>query len=524
MPSQPQSQPFGLSAAAFGAPSAAASAFPPRGNGFGLQHTATGATSVQPAHVDLTAVSRLQPTAQGTAFRFSAHDTQNSFSTASPDSASEQNQSLYDLDCSEMTISASESPHLSHDVSRGTLPSLEVLANVLKASSHECKKPVFSHIWRHLVHRCGSRAAAFIDLKLIFHLSTESGINLNDIEDCSDYLSVLFSSSVNDYISAISDPSARDDSSCISSAVPMPIAIFLREHQQHLLKFHLHKMFHAILAHVSSLSAKELTLAPRFAGRSSPQQLFDVAKIVGIPFDLSPEAVLSLVNPFDASASDAVAPAVAPAVVACNWDVNFCSGNHQHRWHPFEPFMFTGTNTVRFPNGPIHCPTLEKFGHGLATRGYLNFINSGFNNAWSVGLVPVSSLNDSSYLWNSSAAVIGYSYGGHGTRVRSFPSSFCSSARPLNVFVGVDVNIGTCSFYCDGHLISTDMIPPSMFPCAIAICGHSGRYDAASFITRTRAILFTNSMHTTSKYLLVLTLCVSSFPQCVHHIHFQRSC
>ena len=88
--------------------------------------------------------------------------------------------------------------------------------------------------------------------------------------------------------------------------------------------------------------------------------------------------------------------------------------------------------------------------------------------------LSLSSLRTSRYLWNGGASAISYTYNYHGSTLRAFPQGLVPTA-PVNVFVGVDAVAGTCSFYMNGSLLSTDTVPSSMFPCAIAICGHNGR-------------------------------------------------
>jgi hypothetical protein len=179
-----------------------------------------------------------------------------------------------------------------------------------------------------------------------------------------------------------------------------------------------------------------------------------------VPFGLSAAEVLLIVNPFELTSD-----LVVPNLIACQWDDSFCRGANQSGWR-HEMFTFNHSITVRFPSGPIHRPTSEIFGHDHQRKGYLNFeyvLNT--NSAWSVGLIPVALLRDSTYLWNSPSSgfgSIGYSYGGGGCRLRPFPQSVLSRSS-MKLFVGVDADAGTCSFYSDGHLISTDTVHKHLF-------------------------------------------------------------
>jgi hypothetical protein len=390
---------------------------------------------------------------------------------AAPDpSASEKK--LQDIDCSKMSIHAIESQISRHVVCAPMWPSLAVLAEVLKKTSAGNKKPLLSHLWRHLVLRCGSPAAALTDFDLIFHLSSQSPGDLKDVEDFSDYLSATLDTALADYIGFIRGLTADQDWNGIPLLIPSSVAAFLQTHNKSLLKLHLHKMYHAVLGVLSSRSSGISTCASSLAGQTSIELYIEASSVVGAPFGLDAEEVLLVVNPFDS----ALATMTTSSCVACQWDVAFCNGSNQDGWGQGGVFQFTGSNSVRFPSGPIHCPTAEKFGDGHTQKGYLSFdYLAGTNEAWSVGLVPVSSLRNSRYLWNGAASVIGYSLGGHGSTVRLFPQRLVPN-DPLNVFVGVDAVAGTCSFYMNGRLLSTDTVPSIMFPCVIAICGHSGRY------------------------------------------------
>ena len=389
--------------------------------------------------------------------------------SAAPNPITSDNK-VQDLDCSKMSIRAAES-QISHRVmSSPVWPSFAVLADVLKKTSAVNKKPLLSHLWRHLVLRCGSPAAALTDFDLIFNLSSQSPGDLKDVEDFADYLSGSLNSALADYIGVIGGLAADDDWSGIPLVVPTSVAVFLQTHNKPLLKFHLHKMYHAVLGALSSRCSGNLARASSLAGHMSIELYIEASAVVGAPFGLDSEDVLLAVNPFDTASAE-----ITSSAVACQWDVAFCNGNNQDGWGQGGMFQFTGSNGVRFPSGPIHCPTAERFGDGLTQKGYLSFdyhMNTG--SVWSVGLVPVSSLRTSRYLWNGGLSAIGYTYNYQGATLRAFPQGLVPNA-PVNVFVGVDAVAGTCSFYMNGSLLSTDTVPSSMFPCVIAICGHNGR-------------------------------------------------
>jgi hypothetical protein len=377
------------------------------------------------------------------------------------------------INCSEMVIRAAESSP-DHNTPVHVWPSLLVVADVLKKCSFENKKNMLSHIWRHLVHRCGSDAAALPDLDLIVHLSSETSVALIQIQELSEYLSKTLDKALSDYVNAISD--LADDWSSVPISIPASVASFLRTHNNHSMNSHLRKMYHSIFSVLSSRSADSLTSESSSRGRTSFELYMEVARVVGEPFGLCASDALLVVDPFSISSSS-----IAQSV-ACKWDTSFCLGNHQDGWNSQNGsnFTFVGS-TVRFPSGgPIHCPTLEKFGDGLTEKGYLNF-QYDHTDAWSVGLVPVSSLRDSHYLW-SSASVIGYHFGESGTRLRRCPMNLRNHFGPKKVFVGVDSKNRTCSFYINGSLISIDSVPQNMFPCVIAISGtHYRRYVEAVF-------------------------------------------
>ena len=389
--------------------------------------------------------------------------------SAAPNPITSDNK-VQDLDCSKMSIRAVES-QISHRVmSSPVWPSFAVLADVLKKTSAVNKKPLLSHLWRHLVLRCGSPAAALTDFDLIFNLSSQSPGDLKDVEDFADYLSGSLNSALADYIGVIGGLAADDDWSGIPLVVPTSVAVFLQTHNKPLLKFHLHKMYHAVLGALSSRCSGNLARASSLAGHMSIELYIEASAVVGAPFGLDSEDVLLAVNPFDTASAE-----ITSSAVACQWDVAFCNGNNQDGWGQGGMFQFTGSNGVRFPSGPIHCPTAERFGDGLTQKGYLSFdYHMNTNGAWSVGLVPVSSLRTSRYLWNGGLSAIGYTYNYQGATLRAFPQGLVPNA-PVNVFVGVDAVAGTCSFYMNGSLLSTDTVPSSIFPCVIAICGHNGR-------------------------------------------------
>lgn len=380
------------------------------------------------------------------------------------------------INCSEMIIRAVESHIQDHELYVPIWPSLSVLADVLKKSPSPNKKPILSHIWRHLLQRCGSPAAALSDFDLIFHLSSESASILTDVEDFSMYLSSTLDASISDYLGAISGISSRDYSSKISLSIPISVATFLSTHYRSFLNTHLRKMFHSIIGVLASNSVDSLTRAS--TDQMNMELCIEVASVIGTPFGLNAEQTLLTVNPFDVSSNKKPL-----CFEACQFDLSFCIGSNQSGYR-HELFHFAG-GTVRFPSGPIHCPTSQKFGDGHTKQGYLNFnytLHS--NDAWSVGLIPVSSLRNSSYLWNSHnslAPVIGYSYGGSGARTRPFPHLVQNQAA-INVCVGVDSDAGICSFYSNGRLISSESVPSTMFPCVIAICGHSGRFCTFLFL------------------------------------------
>jgi hypothetical protein len=382
------------------------------------------------------------------------------------------------IDCSGMTIHDAESSPVQTSIVH-VWPSLQGIADVLKNCAIVNKQPLLSHIWRHLVHRCGSSASALTDLDMIFHLSSESSVSLSGIQDISAFLSASVEDSLSDYVNAVGD-CALGDWRNIPIAIPASVASFLRTRYNSLMQPLLEKMYHSIFDLLSSRNIRGLISATSAANQTNVQLYVEVAKIVGAPFGLDAADTLLVVNPFASSSAFVES-------VICTWDVTFCSHRHQDGQRQ-EPFSFSGA-TVRFPSGPVHCPTLEQFGEGLKKKGSLNFqYFSNSNDAWSVGLVPVASLHNSSYLWNHSASVIGYSFGGHGSALRQFPLPF-QSLPAVNVFVGLDTQSGICSFYVNGNLISSDSVPDSMFPCVIAVCGHSGRFVAVA------AFAFLYSVH-----------------------------
>lgn len=408
---------------------------------------------------------------------------------------------VHDGNCSEMSIRAVESFFSGREPAISVWPSLSVLAEVLNKSSVVNKKPLLSHIWRHLVQRCGSPAAALNDLDLVFQLSSESAVNLKDIEDFSDYLSTTLDESLSDYISAIRGISTPDDLGVVSLAVHPSVASFLLAHHRPLLKSHLKKMYHAILDVLSPHTCDREVDASCSAGHANFKLYHEGATVVGVPFGLSAAEVLLIVNPFELTSDSVV-----PNLIACQWDDSFCNGANQSGWR-HEMFTFSRSITVRFPSGPIHCPTSEIFGFDHQRKGYLNFeyvLNT--NSAWSVGLIPVALLRDSTYLWNSPSSgfgSIGYSYGGGGCRLRPFPQAVLSRSS-MKIFVGVDADAGTCSFYSDGHLISTDTVPSSMFPCVIAICGHNGRYNNFRFFCCLVLVQFVSQQRTPFYFVLAV--------------------
>lgn len=380
------------------------------------------------------------------------------------------------IDCSEMIIRAVESHLQDRELSVHIWPSLSVLADVLKKSLSPNKKPILSHIWHHLLQRCGSTAAALSDFDIIFHLSSESASILADVDDFSMYLSSTLDASISDYLGVISGISSRDYSSSISLSIPISVATFLSTHYRSFLNKYLRKMYHAIIGVLASNSVDGLTRAS--TDQMNTELCIEVASVIGAPFGLDAEQTLLTVNPFTMSSNTEPS-----RFEACQFDSSFCNSTNQSGFR-HELFHFAG-GTVRFPSGPIHCPTSEKFGDGHTKKGYLNFnytLHS--NDAWSVGLIPVSSLRNSSYLWNTHstlAPVIGYSYGGSGARTRPFPVSSLQNLGVMNVCVGVDADAGICSFYSNGRLISSETVPSTMFPCVIAICGHSGRFVTLIF-------------------------------------------
>jgi hypothetical protein len=142
--------------------------------------------------------------------------------------------------------------------------------------------------------------------------------------------------------------------------------------------------------------------------------------------------VLLIVNPFELTSVQIQSFQI--LFIACQWDDSFCNGANQSGWR-HEMFTFNHSITVPFPSGLIHCPTSEIFGHDHQRKGYLNFEYVwNTNSAWSVGLVPVALLRDSTYLWNSPSSgfgSIGYSYGGGGCRLRPFPQSVLSRSSMI---------------------------------------------------------------------------------------------
>jgi hypothetical protein len=394
----------------------------------------------------------------------------NSQPSASPDLLALEKTHL-DIGCSKMIIRALE--QASRPVTMAPVwPSLSALAEVLKLTSAANKDNLLSHIWQHLIMRCGSSASALTDLDSMLQLSSQTPGDFKITENISVYLSATLDSALSEYVGIVSRLPAEDDCSGVSLVIPSSVAKFLQAYSKPSFIFHLNRMYHTIFGALSSRSHCLLSGPSSSTNRTRFELLFQASSVVGEPFGLDAEEVLLAISPFG------MTQATPSRVQACQWDTAFCSGNNQDGWGQGGTFQFTGSNVVRFPNGPIHCPTVEHFGDGLTQIGYLSFeYELSSNNAWSVGLVPVESLRDSRYLWNNSASVIGYCQEGYGasTTLRPFPQIESDVSGKDHVFVGVDAVAKTCSFYLNGRLLSTDPVPFCTFPCVIAICGHGGR-------------------------------------------------
>jgi hypothetical protein len=133
-------------------------------------------------------------------------------------------------------------------------------------------------------------------------------------------------------------------------------------------------------------------------------------------------------------------------------------------------FSFSENDSaVKFPNGPVICFSDIVCGPTCTSKFvYLCFKYTGSNEAWSIGVVPESKVNDKNYLWKCPQAVGRYN-AGSGCVLQSL-----SIPTDATIIMCIDALEAVWILYVSGREVCRQDIPPDHFPCRFGINGHNG--------------------------------------------------